>query len=74
MTCSHLSWQQSIYEFKKLVEDDLIKVFSRALDVQRGKVKGFAGIPDNMEIRNLMLKAELKLIIRDIIIQVIEKT
>jgi hypothetical protein len=72
--CNHLTWQESIYEYKKIVEDDLIKVFSRALDVYKGKVKGFAGIPENMDIRDIMLKADLKLIVRDIIVQVIEKT
>jgi hypothetical protein len=30
-----------------MVEDDLIKVFSRALDIYKGKVKGYAGLPDN---------------------------
>lgn len=46
-TCSHLTWQQSVYEFKKLVEDDLVQVFSRALDIYKGKLKGYAGLPDN---------------------------
>ena len=74
MYCNHMTWQESIYEFKKLVKDDLVQVFSRALDVYKGKVKGFAGIPDNMNIRDIMLKADLKLIVREIICQVIEKT
>ena len=74
MTCSHLTWQQSIYEFKKQVEDDLIQVFSRALSIYKGKVKGYSGLPDNAYLRENFLKAELKLLVKEIIYQVIEKT
>lgn len=74
MTCLHLTWQQSIYEFKKQVEDDLIQVFSRALNIYKGKVKGYQGLPDNTYLRENFLKAELKLLVKEIIYQVIEKT
>lgn len=73
-TCSHLSWQDSIQEYKRVVQDDLIKVFSRLLDIYKGKVKGFAGIPDNATVREIQLKAGLKLCVREIICEKIEKT
>eukprot|EP00347_Sterkiella_histriomuscorum_P024298 403331615 len=73
-SCNHLTWQDSITEFKRLVQDDLIKVFSRLLDIYKGKVKGFSGIPDNSTIREIQLKAGLKLNVREIICEKIEKT
>eukprot|EP00347_Sterkiella_histriomuscorum_P012402 403368713 len=72
--CQHLSWQQSIFEFKKIVEDDLVLVFSRALDIYKGNVKGYASLPDNLDQRENKLKDEIKLLVREIIQQVIYKT
>ena len=69
-----MTWQQNIYEFKKQVEDDLIQVFSRALNIYKGKVKGYQGLHDNTFLRENFLKADLKLLVKDIIFQVIEKT
>lgn len=63
-----------MYEFKKLAEDDLVKVFSRALDLYKGKVKGYAGLPDNPREREIKLKGEIKLLVREIIQQVILKS
>lgn len=44
------------------------------MDIYRGKIKGYAGIPDFNNVREISLKADLKLLIREIICQVIEKT
>lgn len=73
-TCTHLTWQQSIYEYKKQVHDDLIQVFSRAISIYKGKVKGYRGLLDNSFLRENLLKAELKLLVKEIIQQVVEKT
>ena len=73
-TCIHLTWQQSIYEFKRQVHDDLIQVFSRAISIYKGKVKGYRGLLDNSLLRENLLKAELKLLVKEIIQQVVEKT
>ena len=35
-TSQHLTWQQSLYEYKRQVEDDLIMVFARALTLFKG--------------------------------------
>jgi hypothetical protein len=72
--CNHLSWQESIHEFKRQVHDDLIQVFSRAINIYKGRVKGYKGLLDNGFLRENLLKGELKLLVKDIILQVIEKT
>ena len=56
-----------------MAEDDLVKVFSRALDLYKGKVRGYAGLPDNSYQRETRLKTEIKLLVREIIHQVILK-
>ena len=56
-----------------MAEDDLVKVFSRALDLYQGKVRGYAGLPDTSYQRETKLKTEIKLLVREIIHQVILK-
>jgi hypothetical protein len=56
------------------VHDDLIQVFSRAISIYKGKVKGYRGLLDNSFLRENLLKAELKLLVKEIIQQVVEKT
>jgi hypothetical protein len=55
------------------VRGDLIQVFARALEFYKGKVKGFKGIHEDIEVRETTMKAELKLLIRDIISEMIAK-
>ena len=50
-----------------MAEDDLVKVFSRALDLYKGKVRGYSGLPDNAYQRETKLKTEIKLLVREII-------
>lgn len=49
-------------------------MFSRAISIYKGKVKGYRGLLDNGFLRENMLKAELKLLVKEIIQQVVEKT
>jgi len=49
------------------VHDDLIQVFSRAISIYNGKVKGYRGLLDNSFLRENLLKAELKLLVKEII-------
>lgn len=72
--CNHMTWQDSIHEFKRQVHDDLIQVFSRAISIYKGRVKGYKGLLDNGFLRENLLKGELKLLVKDIILQVIDKT
>jgi hypothetical protein len=69
-----MTWQDSIYEYKKQVHDDLIQVFSRAISIYKGKVKGYRGLLDHSFLRENILKGELKLLVKEIIQQVVEKT
>jgi hypothetical protein len=71
---THMTWQDSIYEYKKQVHDDLIQVFSRAISIYKGKVKGYRGLLDHSFLRENILKGELKLLVKEIIQQVVEKT
>ena len=48
-------------------------MFARALEFYNGKVKGFKGIHEDSEVRETTMKAELKLLIRDIISEMIAK-
>lgn len=41
----------------------------RAIDIYTGKVKGFRDVPEQEEMRQETMKAELKLLIRNIIIE-----
>ena len=58
---------QSLIEFKKIVLGDWIQVFAKALEFYRGKIKGFLGVHEDPDVRENSMKAELKLLIRDII-------
>lgn len=60
-------------DFKRDVLGDWIQVFARALEFYRGKIKGFKGIHEDIEFRENTMKAELKLLIKDIIQDMINK-
>jgi len=49
-------------------------VFLRALELYKGKVKGYQGLIDNTYLRENFLRAELKLFVKEIIQGVIEET
>jgi hypothetical protein len=51
LTSYHLKWIQYLYDFKKQVKGDWIKVFARALDIYQGKVKGYSEVSEDKEIR-----------------------
>lgn len=55
-------------------EEDLVQIFLRALEIYKGKVKGYQGLLDNTYLRENFLRAELKLLVKEIIQQVIEDT
>jgi hypothetical protein len=55
------------------VNDDFIQVFSRLLSIYQGKIYGYAGLPDSEYCREVLVKKELKVLVKEIIIQLIEK-
>lgn len=49
------------------MHDDLIQVFSRAISIYKGRVKGYRGLLDNAMLRENTIKGELKLLVKEII-------
>lgn len=81
-TCTQLTWQQSNYDFLRYVSssltekqqeegEDLIQIFLRAIEIYKGRVKGYLGLVDNAYLRENFLRAELKLLIKEVIQEVI---
>jgi hypothetical protein len=48
-------------------EEDLVQVFLRALEIFKGRIKGYQGLVDNAYLRENFLRAELKLLVKEII-------
>lgn len=65
----HLRWDDSLQEYKKIVRGNWIQLFQRAIDIYIGRVKGFKDVPEEQYMRQETMKAELKLLIRNIITQ-----
>ena len=59
--------------FKDLIQDNWIQSFSRVIDFYTGKIKGFKDVPEDEDIREAMLKADLKMIIIDIVSEQLSK-
>jgi len=55
------------------VKGNWIQEFVRAIDIYTGKVKGFRDVPEEQYMRQETMKAELKLLIRMIITDQLEK-
>jgi hypothetical protein len=56
----HLRWDESLQIFKSLVNGDWTQEFVRAIDIYTGKIKGFREVPEDKNMRELTLRAELK--------------
>lgn len=67
---SHLGWYEGLENFKKELEDQKdswLLLFARAIDIYIGKVKGFKGVPEDINIRQDYMRGELKIMIKNII-------
>jgi len=53
-------------------EEDLTQVFLRAIELYKGRIKGYQGLIDNEYLRENFLRAELKLFVKEIIQQIVE--
>mmetsp|Transcript_39648 Transcript_39648/g.38222 ORF Transcript_39648/g.38222 Transcript_39648/m.38222 type:complete len:222 (-) Transcript_39648:766-1431(-) len=67
------NWIQSLMDFKRFVNGNHNQVFAKALEFYKGKIKGFVGVPEDQEVREYSMKAELKLLIRDMIQETVAK-
>ena len=56
-----------------MVKGNWIQEFLRAIDIYTGKVKGFKDVPEEKYMREETLKADLKIRIRNIIMEQLEK-
>ena len=73
VTSQHQTWLQFLNSYKDEVKGDLVKIFARALAIYQGQIKGYSGVSEDKEFRENILKADLKLLIKDIMCEVIEK-
>lgn len=70
---SHLSWDESLEAFKLISKGNWIEDFSRAIEIYTGQIKGFKEVPEDMEMRQQQMKGQLKLFVRTIITDQLDK-
>lgn len=70
---SHLSWDESLEAFKQISRGNWIQDFSRAVEIYTGQIKGFKDVPEEQELRQEQMKGQLKLFIRTVITDQLEK-
>lgn len=68
-----LRWDESLQMYKHLVKGNWIQEFARAIDIYTGKIKGFKDVPEEQFMRQESMKAELKLFIRMVVTEQLEK-
>jgi hypothetical protein len=59
--------------FKELTKGNWVQEFARAIDIYTGTIKGFRDVPEEQLMRQETMKAELKLFIRMVLIEQLEK-
>ena len=64
-------WQHYMETMRDRVRADWIKIFYRAVSIYKGKVKGYSNVPEIADIREGVMKAEFKLLLREVIGEVI---
>ncbi len=55
------------------VKTDWTRLFYRAVCIYKGKIKGYSNVPEIDEIREGSMRAEFKLLLREVIADVIKK-
>lgn len=73
VTSHNINWLEFLNNYKNEVKGDLVKIFAKALAIYQGKIKGYSGVSEDKEFRENILKADLKLLIKEIMCDVIEK-
>lgn len=59
--------------FKELTKGNWVQEFARAIDIYTGTIKGFKDVPEEQMMRQETMKAELKLFIRMVLIEQLDK-
>lgn len=75
MQFNHLRWDEGLENYRKQLQtnDDWLMVFSRAIDIYVGKIKGFKDVPEEQFMRKELMKGELKVLIANIISEQLNK-
>ena len=68
---NHVRWDEGL--FREIDSDNWILKFQRTVDIFFGNIKGFKDVPEEQFMRQETLKADLKLLIRNIITDLLEQ-
>ena len=68
-----MTWREYVEQGEKEMGNTWIETLKKALDIFHGKIKGFKGVVDDLDLRKEFLKAELKILITNLIDKLIEK-
>mmetsp|Transcript_7857 Transcript_7857/g.9042 ORF Transcript_7857/g.9042 Transcript_7857/m.9042 type:complete len:199 (+) Transcript_7857:85-681(+) len=63
----HMTWQEYVETSEQDMDSTWIDKFQKALDIFDGKIKGFKGVVDDRDLRQESMKAELKLLVTEMI-------
>lgn len=68
----HESWEENLVKLQQVVQgNNWLDIFTQALEIYLGKVKGLRGVPDDDILRGHMLRGQLKIKIFEIMETVI---
>ena len=70
---THMTWRDYVEQGEKEMGNTWIQTLKKALDIFHGKIKGFKGIVDDLDLRKEFLKGELKILITSLIDRLITK-
>lgn len=62
-----MTWQEYVETSEQDMDSTWIDTFQKTLDIFDGKIKGFKGVVDDRDLRQETMKAELKLLVTDLI-------
>ena len=60
-----LHWEEYLDLIRRTDPDDWLKVLRAALDIYTGKIPGLAGLPDQREKREIMLRERMKDLLKE---------
>lgn len=63
----HMTWLEYVETSEHDMDNTWIDTFQKALDIFEGKIKGFKGVVDDKDLRQESMKAELKLLVTELI-------
>jgi len=72
-TVQHMTWQEYVETSELDMDNTWIDKFQKALDIFDGKIKGFKGVVDDRDLRQESMKAELKLLVTELIDKLISQ-